>query len=139
MNNILKDNGTFICSTYNKNSLTPRYNKSINKYHIKELYYYEFIKLLNIYFKQISINVQFVLKNSISRFIYMLYHTLWFLFIKHTYIITNNNFNNIFNFFYNYTKYDKFKDIISIKKYNKNINNNFAYIITVNNKKIIYK
>lgn len=52
---LLKNDGMFICSTPNKKISSPRTEKPLNPFHVKELYVKEFHKLLSEYFTSITL------------------------------------------------------------------------------------
>lgn len=53
--NLLKDDGTFICSTPNRNDASPGSDTPLNKFHVKEYLLNEFTELLTAYFEAMSI------------------------------------------------------------------------------------
>jgi len=53
---LLHDNGVFICSTPNRLDASPHSYTPLNKYHVKEYLYLEFISLLNPYFKKVDMS-----------------------------------------------------------------------------------
>ena len=78
---LLKKKGTLICSTYNRNILTPRWISPMNPFHIKEFTKNEFWNILARYFDNVSLYGHLFL-DTYQRFTSMLYHTFGFLSIR---------------------------------------------------------
>jgi len=56
LNNLLNNDGIFICSTPNKLDASPNSATPLNKFHMKEFYFDEFKDLLSRYFKRVEMS-----------------------------------------------------------------------------------
>lgn len=78
---VLKKHGIFICSTYNRNILTPRWTSPLNPFHKQEFTQNEFSNLLRQHFEEVKLYGLLFL-GAFQRFVSMFQHTLGFMLMR---------------------------------------------------------